>query len=276
MKSSSKEQKEYSDNTLETYYSKTDLAEFHLFQGNYINWGYWKDLDISYSKEIEVQTRIKSSEQLYKLVFSHLLVHQEDKVLEVGCGKGLGCAQLTTAYKPKLVVGIDLFKEQINRSTALHAELLKQNNILQFKVGSAEKIPFEDDFFTKLYSVEAAQHFQSISKFFNEGYRVLRRNGIICITTYFGKTEDAERKLSSIIPCIEEGADKAWFIDDVLALMNEVGFRDIQYEAIGEYVFEGWDIWMAQMGYDESFWGRLWIKAYKQGLIDYFVVTARK
>lgn len=271
-----KPKKGYGDNTLENYYSKTDLAKFHLFQDDYINWRYWKGIDVGDSATIDIQARIRSSAQLYQLVFDKLNVSREDDVLEVGCGKGLGCVQLVQARHPRAVAGVDLFDAQIKRSKLLHADFLQQHPEVQFKTGKAEALPFDDNVFSRIYSVEAAQHFRSISEFLKETYRVLKRNGRLCVTTYFGKTAAAHDQLSPNVSCIAEGADRAWPIEEVLAIAGDVGFQDIHCESIGRDVFKGWDKWMAQMGYDDAFWGRHWLKAHQQGLVDYYVITARK
>lgn len=261
--------------TLEAYYSSADMSELDLFGGNYINWGYWKGLNIGRSSKISKQTRIKSSYQLYKLVFDSLCINNQDEILEVGCGKGTGCAQLADNYNPKLLVGIDLFFEQINRAKKLWAGYANKTCRLGFKQGNAENMPFENNSFSKLFSLEACQHFKSFDKFLKEAFRVLRPNGVISVASFFGTRDDSHKTLSQYIPVLKYGSDKLRPINKVIDQFVSVGFVDTKRDNIGEHVFEGWDAWMLQNGYGES-WDRNWLEAYKRGHIDYCLITARK
>lgn len=263
------------DFQLDTSYSKNDLSKLSIFKGEYINFGYWKGIAISRSNKMGLETRIKGSEQLYQLVFDKLSIERGDRVLEVGCGKGMGCAQLMKGYRPCQLIGMDLFKRQTARAIELHRKFLKGHPALKFKTGRAEKMPFEDGHFTKLYSVEAAQHFESTAKFAREAHRVLAENGIVCVTTFFASKKDAEARLAKVIPSIPDGADKLRFIDDVLRQFRAARFGKIKCTKIGRHVFKGFDIWMEQNGFHDS-WGRRWLEAYEAGLIDYYVITARK
>lgn len=274
MRTNTKEPKEQLGNyRLETYYSRQDLSKLKLFKGNYINFGYWKHTNFSRRKKISARTRIKSSKNLYRLIFDHLSIKSKDKILEVGCGKGMGCVQLVKTHNPNLVVGMDIFNKQVKRAVALHRNFLKQNPSLKFRAGKAEKIPFETGSFTKLYSVEAAQHFMSVKKFIREARRVLSKNGVICLATFFSRRKGIISELKSLFPSIEHGSDKFLFIDDVLRNMKKSGFVNIRCKSIGKDVFNGFDVWMTQNGYERS-WGREWLKAYNRGLVDYYVISA--
>lgn len=263
------------DYQLDTSYSKNDLSRLSIFKGEYINFGYWKGIPISRSNKMGLKTRIKGSRQIYQLVFDKLSIDRGDRVLEVGCGKGMGCVQLMKGYRPCQLIGMDLFKRQTARAIELHRKFLKGHPALKFKTGRAEQMPFADGHFTKLYSVEAAQHFESTAKFAREAHRVLAEKGIVCVTTFFASRKGAEKKLAPVIPSIPDGADKLRFIDDVLMEFRMAGFEKIKCTKIGGHVFKGFDIWMEQNGFHDS-WGRRWLEAYRDGLIDYCVITARK
>ncbi|MCG8423822.1 MAG: class I SAM-dependent methyltransferase, partial [Proteobacteria bacterium] len=58
-------------------------------------------------------------------------------------------------------------------------------------VAVAEDLPFNDHCFTHVYSVEAAQHFESFSAFATEAFRVLVPGGRLGLTTMFASNHAA-------------------------------------------------------------------------------------
>ena len=61
-------------------------------------------------------------------------------VLDIACGEGYGCNLL--AKVGKSVIGVDISSETIQEA---QNKYVKDN--IEFKVGSADKIPCEDNFF---------------------------------------------------------------------------------------------------------------------------------
>ena len=69
-------------------YGPEDLSSLPLFAGGFINFGYWRGIPLD--GELSVEQRISSQRQLYRLVLRALDVSSPDRILEVGCGLGLG------------------------------------------------------------------------------------------------------------------------------------------------------------------------------------------
>jgi cyclopropane fatty-acyl-phospholipid synthase-like methyltransferase len=93
--------------TIKKLYGPNDLSCCPAFQGGYINFGYWKDIDISNDKLITLEERIIASASLYNRVFAEMNLQGDDSVLEIGCGRGHGCASLLKRFNPKKVCGLD-------------------------------------------------------------------------------------------------------------------------------------------------------------------------
>lgn len=113
-------------------------------------------------------------------------------VLEVGCGRGHGVNLLST--KGYDSYGIDLVEAQIPKCIQNYPDLE-----LKFKEGLSNKTGFQANSFD-FFSVEAAQHFHSFFSFVREGYRVLRNNGKIAITTFFFPNKRSKKKIKDLIP----------------------------------------------------------------------------
>ena len=126
---------------------------------------------------------IKVIEQL----FSQIDLGNVKKALEVGCGIGVLSSYLAEKYKWE-VTGIDLDSEQIERAKNDYRE----NKYLKFFEADATKLPFGDNEFDLVLSVDALHHIPNRNKISGEINRVLKSNGFyvlvdIALPRFFGK-----------------------------------------------------------------------------------------
>ncbi|MGH3774585.1 MAG: class I SAM-dependent methyltransferase [Pseudonocardiaceae bacterium] len=254
-------------------YGEDDLSSFAIFSGNYINFGYWQDFTPGI---ISVDERTESQADLYRAVLRRLTIDPSDAVLEVGCGIAVGTALTLREFDPSAVHGLDLSPDQIDRAVRVNAELIAQHpGRLVLRQGSALELPFADEMFDKCYSVEAAQHFDDLTAFASEAYRVLRTGGRLAVATFFTPHLTAIDGLRRLLENVDNGIDVVVTIDSFRDDLLKAGFVDVGVESIGERVWHGFDAWMDQTDFRAS-WGRNWLTAYNQGLIDYYLVTADK
>lgn len=245
-------------------YGERDLAALHVFAGGFINFGYWRDIPLDGA--LTVDHRIAAQQALYATVLDTLHVTPTDRVLEVGCGQGVGAREVV-ARGPRLVHGVDLVPEQVQRARRNAPEAL-------FTVGAAEDLPFDDDSFERVLSVEAAQHFEDLAGFARECARVLVPGGRLAVTTFFA-APGAEAELHGLLKTFENGLDLAHTVAGFLDDLRAAGFVDVRAESIGAHVWEGLDRWLAQ-GPHRDHWDRNWLRAARRGLVDYHLVTARQ
>ncbi|SDM64243.1 class I SAM-dependent methyltransferase [Allokutzneria albata] len=246
-------------------YGEVDLGSFELFSGNFINYGYWESVPAD--RPITVEERTESQAALYRRVLGELGITESDAVLEVGCGIGVGAALTLREFRPGALVGLDFSDAQLGRARAIHGDLL------DLRQGDALKMPFDDGSFDKLYSVEAAQHFEDLALFAAEARRVLRPGGKLSLATFFATTDEAPGELRKLIETIDDEIDFAVPVERFRADLVAAGFADVRVESIGENVWFGFDTWVAQTRYRDT-WGRNWLKAYRAGLADYCLVSA--
>jgi cyclopropane fatty-acyl-phospholipid synthase-like methyltransferase len=203
-------------------------------------------------------------------------VTEADKLLEVSCGLGVGSSLVMTEFNPKEIHGIDISQAQISRAKKINSEVLqKYPSRIFLDVGAAEAIPYCSENFEKIFSIEAAQHFENLERFVEEVNRVLKPGGRLAITTFFGTSNESHALLSTTIPTIRDGIDKATPIYEFEELLKKNGFTNIKIENIGKNVWHGFDQWVAQGDLSKS-WTRNWYKWYQKGFIDYFLITADK
>jgi tocopherol O-methyltransferase len=107
---------------------------------------------------------------------------QFSKILDVGCGIGGSTLYLAEKFQAE-ATGITLSPVQANRATerAQNAQLGQQVN---FQVANALEMPFEDDSFDLLWSLESGEHMPNKQQFLRECYRVLKPGGLFLMATW--------------------------------------------------------------------------------------------
>ncbi|HEX7051203.1 MAG TPA: methyltransferase domain-containing protein [Longimicrobiales bacterium] len=144
------------------------------------------------------------------------------RVLEVGCGTG----NYITALEERVgcrCVGVDPSGEMLKR-------LRVRNRRVGESAGSAENLPFPNDTFDLVFSVDVIHHVRDRPRAFAEALRVLRAGGLICTAT------DSEwvirnRLMAEYFPSIvavEMGRYPA--IDRLRTEMTAAGFSEIREE----------------------------------------------
>jgi ubiquinone/menaquinone biosynthesis C-methylase UbiE len=93
-------------------------------------------------------------------------------VLEVGCGRGGGCAYIRRHLDAENVTGLDLAACNIAFCRSTHG-----HNGLEFVRGDALNLPFEAETFDAVVNVESSHCYPSIPRFLGEVTRVLRSGG---------------------------------------------------------------------------------------------------
>lgn len=104
-----------------------------------------------------------------------------DRVLDLGCGAGWASRMMAKAVangdKPGQVVGLDVADEMIRRARAGSAEY---DNVM-FVVGSAQQIPWEENHFDKVLSVESFYYYADQERALAELFRVMAPLGELYI-----------------------------------------------------------------------------------------------
>ncbi|NGX46872.1 MAG: Demethylrebeccamycin-D-glucose O-methyltransferase [Chlamydiae bacterium] len=172
--------------SIEKLYDEHDLSKWPLFSGGFINFGYWEGINTH--NKISTEERLESERNLYRCVLKKLDISSRDNILEVACGLGLGCSLLMKEFPVQKITGIDISLAQIKRAKKHNKKLLSSSQKLKFQIGKAENIPFKDACFSKLFSIEAIQHFLSVYNFANEAFRVIKPKGRLAIASFFATT----------------------------------------------------------------------------------------
>lgn len=126
--------------------------------------------------------------QAYQIIEN--LRNNEPKLLDVGCGTGRAAISIAKNLKNGgIVCGIDIFNEHIISNNSIHtiqknAKIENVDNKTEFKYGSALDIPYNNNEFDLVNTSFVLHEFSEKENALNEIKRVLKQNGIFCLTEF--------------------------------------------------------------------------------------------
>jgi len=123
------------------------------------------------------------SEQLYAYVLRHVPSKNRPnvRILEVGCGTGIGLNFLSRLEAEASFVGLDISAPAIEVANAS----LSRAGRLQYVHGDAERLPFADQEFDAVINVESAHNYPDFPRFMSEVVRVLKPGGYFSIADLY-------------------------------------------------------------------------------------------
>jgi tocopherol O-methyltransferase len=110
-------------------------------------------------------------------------------ILDVGCGIGGSTLHLVEKFGCQ-GTGITLSPVQASRAIARAVEAGLDNQV-DFAVANALAMPFEDDTFDLVWSLESGEHMPDKAKFLSECYRVLKPGGKMIFATWCHRETDS-------------------------------------------------------------------------------------
>jgi MPBQ/MSBQ methyltransferase len=155
---------EYIKNINDWYDSTMFMAYTRTLKTNdFHNLGYWED---------ETQSLGEASQNLMEKLLS-FIPSKRGRVLDVACGKGASSRFLRKYYSE--VIGINISRRQLQRCR-VNAPGCK------FMLMNATALRFDSASFDDVVCVEAAFHFVTRKKFFEEAARVLKPGGHLALS----------------------------------------------------------------------------------------------
>ncbi|MBX7254880.1 MAG: class I SAM-dependent methyltransferase [Candidatus Hydrogenedentes bacterium] len=152
--------------------------------------------------------------QLYHYVAGAVDLAGKD-VLEVGCGRGGGAAFVMRHFRPRIMVGVDLWRSSVNFCNDAY-----DMEGLSFRRGNAESLPFPEDRFDVVLNIESSHLYDHIEAFYAEVLRVLRPGGHLLFADF--RTKDRVPQLTKEF--------------------EEAGFEVVRNDTINENVLAALDL----------------------------------
>ncbi|TVR71960.1 MAG: class I SAM-dependent methyltransferase [Spirochaetaceae bacterium] len=114
---------------------------------------------------------------LYHVAVSHAPVEGRE-LLEVSSGRGGGASYIARYLHPRRYVGLDISDRNVDACDRVYGHLPE----VEFVQGEAENLPFPNNSFDHVVSVEASRAYGDVMRFFSEVRRVLRPEGSFLLT----------------------------------------------------------------------------------------------
>lgn len=95
--------------------------------------------------------------------------------LDVGCASGYMISQIASFFSNAKYFGIDIYDKAIEYAK-------KEYPNIEFKVASADRLPFEDDIFDVILFYETIEHVENPQECLKEINRVLKKDGTLILT----------------------------------------------------------------------------------------------
>ncbi len=105
------------------------------------------------------------------------------RILEVGCGRGVGARLIQAAYRPRRLDAIDIDPDMIRKALRRFGE--NGASGLFFTVADAEDLPFADSSMDGVFDFGILHHLEDWRRGVGEIARVLKRGGLFCFEEIF-------------------------------------------------------------------------------------------
>jgi ubiquinone/menaquinone biosynthesis C-methylase UbiE len=139
----------------------------------------------------------------------------DDIILEIGPGNGSHVSGLLNGEEGLRYFGIDVSETMINEANNLNEEFVRAGRAV-FRKSDGECIPFEDQVFTKIFTVNTLYFWNDPVAYAREIYRVLRPGGYFVLTI-------TDKSFMSKLPFTQYGFtlyDRA----EALSVLEKAGF----------------------------------------------------
>jgi tocopherol O-methyltransferase len=218
------------------------------------------------------------------------------KIIDIGCGIGGSSLYLADKLQGE-VVGITLSPLQANRAQE-RAAAAKLSDRATFKVANALDIPYPDNTFDLVWTLESGEHMPDKEKFLRECYRVMKPGGQIIMATWCHRS--TEGQAGALTPQETNHLQKIYDVyclpyvislPDYEEIVTKCGFQGMRSADWSVAVAPFWDVVIdssitpqAIFGLLKSGWKtiqaalslKLMSQGYERGLIRFGLITATK
>ncbi len=200
----------------------------------YLNFGLWEDGITDY---------VKAAENLVHRMGTILGLGEDSKLLDVAPGMGTQDIFLSQSFSPHSIDGLDVTWGHVEHGRRRSREAGLEDRV-RFSHGTATKIPFPDQTFTHVLSIEGPEHFDTREEFLHEAQRVLQPGGVIAMADFIVKRPPR----NAIEKVVAEAARSLWKVPRANVYPAEVyankmrgaGFENVTIEECGALVIPGY------------------------------------
>ncbi len=200
----------------------------------YLNFGFWENGNADY---------VKAAQNLVHRMGRLLGLTTDSKLLDVAPGMGTQDIYLLENFAPQSIDGLDVTWKHIEHGRRRAREANAEDRV-RFHHGTAIELPFPDNHFSHVLSIEGPEHFDTREMFLREARRVLQPGGVIAMADFIVKNPPR----NPFEKLVAEAARKLWQVPRANVYSGEVyrrkmeaaGFENVEIEEIGASVIPGY------------------------------------
>lgn len=171
----------------------------------------------------------KTNRHLTLFTYEQLNLLQNDSVLEIGFGNGKLVPELLHLNATITITGID-FSEEMVQEAILHNQQLVESGQLVFKTADLSKIPYGEDHFNSICTINTLYFWNDPEKDILELKRVLKPGGKVAIGI---RSKDEMKNL----PFVDYGF-QLYSKKQACELLEKAGFKSVTYHERLDPAFE--------------------------------------
>lgn len=144
------------------------------------------------------------------------------RILEIGYGGGSTIKNLLALNKNLEIHGIDISKESYRTAQRVHSDSIRKGSV-QLKIGNVENMPYQNNYFDRIFAIQTHIFWKDIKKSFQEVYRVMSSNSTLIIAsekekihyhmTDYRTSHEFSQLLTSVgFSKIEEKQNRNWIL----------------------------------------------------------------
>ena len=256
--------------------------------GEHMHHGYY----IPENRTDHQQAQIDLIDQVLK--WAH--VENATRMVDVGCGIGGSSRHIARKFQCT-TEGITLSPYQAQRGNELAQEQALQEKC-RFQVADALEMPFADNTFDLVWSLESGEHMPDKPQFVRELFRVAQPGGRIIIVTWCHRDlQPGETELTKSELRLLRKINRAYYlpqwcsVQDYVDLLKNMGAKDIQREDWSYIIAPFWKAVIRSSLNLKSIWGLLksgfstqrgayamflMLSGFNKGLIKFGLLTCSK
>lgn len=172
--------------------------------------------------KIMIERMNESHAEMTAWALDKLDLKPTDKVLDVGCGGGAALKRLSGRIDGGKLYGIDYSEVSVEASKELNKADIERGK-MEIHQGSVSKMPFEDNLFDAIITVESYYFWPDLEEDMREVFRVLKEGGTFMLIAEMYLNDDLDEHHIEMAKKFEL---RNLTVDEFKALFEKVGYKE--------------------------------------------------
>lgn len=164
----------------------------------------------------------RGHKEFYKNALQAIDPKKDDRYLEIGFGSGIFINKYMSHVSK--IAGIDYSEDMVKLASNINRKLIESGKA-EFKQGHASELPWADNEFTVVATIETFFFLPKIEETLHEIFRVLRPGGRLVIEMAYNKDDEVDHT-----KIIKKMNLKLYSGEEMKTLLKNAGFDDIVIE----------------------------------------------